>query len=509
MTRRRAYVRLRRSWRARQVRWGKSIRNAGRRAVHLGGSYGSSLLVHGAILGVMTLIVIALPRTDSAPPIVMRATPAAMPQEELAIVASAPDMDGEDLLDTQWEEEDPQFAEVPEGTEVADRTRVDTPNERAEALAIQGPSGAGPLGQRTDKRTLRREGGSAKTEGAVVAALDWLRRHQAPDGRWDADGWSGQCEGERCAGPGHDTPRPQDHDKHDVGVTALAVLAFLGNGHTHRFGVYKDTVQAALRWLRSQQAESGALGRSARRHWMYDHAVATFALAEAYAVTRDVGLRRPAIRAVAFLVRAQNPGAGWRYGVRPGDNDTSITGWAVLAMKAARTAGLDVHPEVWDGAMSWFDTVTDTSGRAGYVQADGRTAFMQERPTQPPTNTAVVVACRLFSGRASVRSLKPSVEILMDRLPQWDPSAEHVNFYYWYYGTLALFQAGGNRWRRWNRAMNAALVPHQRSEGCARGSWNAEGQWSLAGGRVYGTAINALTLEVYYRYLRAEGQTTH
>jgi len=75
------------------------------------------------------------------------------------------------------------------------------------------------------------------------------------------------------------------------------------------------------------------------------------------------------------------------------------------------------------------------------------------------------------------------------------------------YGTLALFQYDGPKgphWTKWNKALLEALVPHQRAkaDGCKDGSWDTErvDRWAYAGGRVYGTAMNVLTLEVYYRY---------
>jgi hypothetical protein len=89
-------------------------------------------------------------------------------------------------------------------------------------------------------------------------------------------------------------------------------------------------------------------------------------------------------------------------------------------------------------------------------------------------------------------------------LPQWKPNK--IDFYYWYYASLALFQydgPDGPYWKKWNEPMKNALVPNQRSkkDGCPDGSWDPETErWGFEGGRVYATAINALTLEVYYRY---------
>ena len=74
--------------------------------------------------------------------------------------------------------------------------------------------------------------------------------------------------------------------------------------------------------------------------------------------------------------------------------------------------------------------------------------------------------------------------------------------YYWYYGTLAMFQMGGTHWRAWNKSMKSALVNHQRGSGDEKGSWDPIGAWGFAGGRVYSTAINVLSLEIYYRYAR-------
>ena len=78
----------------------------------------------------------------------------------------------------------------------------------------------------------------------------------------------------------------------------------------------------------------------------------------------------------------------------------------------------------------------------------------------------------------------------------------HVDFYYWYYATLAMFQMGGDFWRQWNKSMKVALVDHQRTGGDENGSWDPIDAWGFAGGRVYATAINVLSLEIYYRYAR-------
>jgi hypothetical protein len=86
------------------------------------------------------------------------------------------------------------------------------------------------------------------------------------------------------------------------------------------------------------------------------------------------------------------------------------------------------------------------------------------------------------------------------------PSADQINLYYWYYGTLAMYQLQGERWQRWNQALQDTLVRRQVTAGENAGSWEPDCLWAGYGGRVYSTAMAALCLEVYYRYLPLYGE---
>jgi hypothetical protein len=289
------------------------------------------------------------------------------------------------------------------------------------------------------------------------------------------------------------------------------MLAFLGNGQTHRFGQFKVTVNKALQWLKHQQGADGGVGYDpGHAESIYNHAIATMALCESYAVSRDFTLKRYAEQAVKFLIDAQNPGLGWKYGIRSGRNDTSVTGWGVLALKAAKTAGIQVPEGAFEGAKTWFARATDSEGNVGYETPGGGSSFLGPNDGKydlTPCMTAVSVICRIFTGeRRSEDAIRKGAQILGQNMPSWsDPNNfRKVNFYYWYYGTYAMFQVGGDKWKEWNKAMQAALLPHNRQGGCEDGSWDPVDEWCLAGGRVYATAINALTLEIYYRYERAE-----
>jgi hypothetical protein len=351
-----------------------------------------------------------------------------------------------------------------------------------------------------------------------LAALRWLARHQNADGSWSAHGFAEGCRGPACSGAGS--------EKYDTGVTALALLAFLGAGHSHlsrdefpdpvdprriiRFGA---VVRGAVQWLIARQDAEGAIGERGDRH-MYEHAIATLALCEAYGLTATQLLHDPAQRAIDFLVAAQNPGRGWRYQARSGDNDTSVTGWAVMALKSAELSDFAFPRAAYDGALTWLGEATD-AGRSHEVGYTGRGTGKvfdpgsNERFDHHPSMTAVAVMSRIFIQKSRREPALGGVALLVNDLPEWKPN--RVDFYYWYYASLALFQYDGPQgalWKRWNEPMKEALVRNQRTakDGCAGGSWNPEeDRWGHEGGRVYATAINALTLEVYYRYANVFG----
>jgi len=366
-------------------------------------------------------------------------------------------------------------------------------------MGVGGGGMAGVFGYRDGggrKRAVARFGGSPATESAVLAALLWLKRHQESDGHWDADKYA---------------PRKGAYNRFgDVGVTSLALLAFLGAGHTDKSGQFRDNVRRAEAWLVAQQdAKTGEIGPpkkmgapSARG---YNHSIATLALAEAYGMTKNPRLREPAQKAIACVNAWQNPYSGWRYNPKDGDNDPSVTGWMLMAVKSAKIAGLKVDSAAFQGGVKYLDECTTKDGRheakTGYKRKNYRWQSM----------TSVSLFCRLLMGyRRTDELLKKQADWLASDPPDWDKSknANSHSEYYWYYGTLAMFQMGGEHWTDWNKAMKKALLENQ-CQGGPRdgslkdvdGSWDPTSYWAQLGGRVYTTAVGALCLEVYYRYL--------
>lgn len=140
------------------------------------------------------------------------------------------------------------------------------------------------------------------------------------------------------------------------------VLAFVRSGFDGEMQGRRPAEKRALRWLIAQQRDDGCVGERGNKY-MYNHALATLALAEAS--DRPI-VRDAAQRAVDFLVAAQNPGKGWRYSARSGDNDSFVTGWCVLALHAAARAG------------------TGRSGRSGSRRSSTRSGRARGRTAAPP-----------------------------------------------------------------------------------------------------------------------------
>ncbi|HVR85325.1 MAG TPA: prenyltransferase/squalene oxidase repeat-containing protein, partial [Planctomycetota bacterium] len=340
-------------------------------------------------------------------------------------------------------------------------------------------------------------GGSDVTESAVIAALRWLARHQGPEGGWGAEAFQGQCIGGRCAGIGE-----RDYD---TGVTGLALLAFLGAGYSQMTKDVKidpafpdkpldfgQVVKKGLQYLLAHQDPEGCIGDRGMKY-MYNHCVAALALSEAYGLTGSAPLKEPAQKAVDFVIAAQNPGKGWRYSAKCMDNDTSVSGWAIMVLKSAETSDLAFPASAYDGAISWLNESTDAAGgypRTGYNAKGTGKVYVPGKNEQfdhHESMSAVSVMSRIFMLKKKTNEMN-AVTLLVSDLPEWKPSK--IDFYYWYYASMALYQydgPDGSMWRKWNEPMKNALVPSQYTgkDGCRNGSWDSDkDRWGAEGGRV-------------------------
>lgn len=335
------------------------------------------------------------------------------------------------------------------------------------------------------EKALREGGGSLESEAAVVRGLAWLKRNQTADGSWRLDGNF------------KDKGSPDDTGRN--GATALGLLPFLGAGKTHKPAKnydYDKVVAKGLHFLiRNQDRNTGYL-RGA-----YAHALATIVLTEAYGLTQDPKVRKPAQMAVNYIIKAQHQAGGWRYS--PGQaGDLSVTGWQVMALVTAQMAGFDVPKDTLKKAQQFLDSCCDDANQGyGYLG-----------PGSTPTMSAVGLLCRQYLqawGPQNLHLIK-GIDNNINRYPpgfmfktKTGLARMMKNTYFYYHATQVMHHVGGKRWKTWNEKMRDQLVNTQdKTDGPNGGSWSSEGDaHGPAGGRLMNTSLSLLTLEVYYRHV--------
>lgn len=337
-------------------------------------------------------------------------------------------------------------------------------------------------------------GGSAEADKAVEKGLAWLATLQRKDGTWDF----GAPKTKLAAA---DTTTP----------TAMAVLAYLGAGHTPKTtGPHKKAVDLGLKALAARVNRANGKLAVAHTAYMYSHGITALALCEGYAVTSDATLKVAAQLAVNLIVTGQGADGSWGY--QPGTNgDTSIGGWQLQALFAAKQAKLTVPPATTKKAVEFLDKVASGEGKSVY-------AYRADSPGAPGSAlTAIGLWSRYhFDGwTADTPGMKAGVAGLTvaNRRPRSRAGAKAgdvlPDVYHFYYATQVLHRIGGDAWTDWNEGKAGAdgarpgglrdwLVGTQ----AADGSWAADrGQIGDHCGPLGTTALALLMLETPYRYV--------
>jgi len=376
------------------------------------------------------------------------------------------------------------------------------------------PGGLAGRSGGTRDMMLKEGGGNERSEAAVAKGLRWLALHQAEDGHWGLHDFNkyGRDKplpnGNRL--PNGSNVDPQCSRKNDIAGTAFGLLPFLGAGITQEPPKkatkedYTKGVKLALAYLTGKQGKDGYYGGD-----MYAHCIATIAMCEAHGMTSAPDLKVSAQKAVDYILNAQHEAGGWRYGPKsPGD--TSVTGWALMALKSAQMAGLKLPSENLKAVESYLNSCQKEKGQYGYMPGSGPT----------PTMTAAAMLCRLYLGTGpSNTALQQGADFLLQPGDAGNPAPYYPgktkNMYYEYYATQVMHHMGGDYWDRWN------LGPDKKGPGGIRdsliakqefdvkdekrryyeGSWAKDGDFQNDGGRVMATSLSLLCLEVYYRHL--------
>ncbi|MEO8614174.1 MAG: hypothetical protein ABI600_03455 [Luteolibacter sp.] len=344
-------------------------------------------------------------------------------------------------------------------------------------------------------KMVQEAGGTPAVEAAVKKSLQWLKECQNPDGSWG--------------------------NKNQVAMTGLTLLCYLGHCEGTQSLEYGENVTKGMTYLINVGLKNnGSLSNNTTANsWPYEHAIATYALAETLTFSRALPFQVPELettveKAIKVITDGQTKEGGWDYKYADsGRNDLSVVGWQMQALKAAKASNvkIDNYNNVIRKAMDW---IGDKKGGA-YV-GDGRFAYTGKNAR--PGMTAVAALCLQQHGKGNSASVKESVKLIMDGLEMRDgrskPKDEfssdyamqymgsNFNIYASYYAVQVMRNAGGKHWDAMNDAIIAEILPAQNPDGSFKPEVGGKGgESSSAGGPIYLQALNTLMLEVYYRFL--------
>ena len=314
---------------------------------------------------------------------------------------------------------------------------------------------------------------SEASDRAIRRALDYLKSTQQADGSWESAGF-GKA----------------------TSITSLSVMAFLSAGHVPgEPGPYREAVEKGIKYIITNQKPNGMLTTNTSHGPMYCHGISTLMLAEVVGMSADPGIaeesRVALAKAIDLILKAQDlakspsQAGGWRYQPTSRDSDLSVSGWQVMALRAAKSAGCVVPSGQIDKALDYVKKCAVRDGGGFAYQPGGG-------PNNPRTGTGIL-SLEICGDHATPEAIA-GAEYLIKHLPRW--SSEDF-FYESYYCSQATFQAGDKYFLTYYPKLVAILLEHQEKDG----SWLSGDAHDRSGGKNYCTAMAVLSLAVEYRYL--------
>jgi squalene cyclase len=298
------------------------------------------------------------------------------------------------------------------------------------------------------------EGGDvspSQVDKMYVKGLNYLSKNQIPEGAWSEMPYGSE-----------------------PAVVGLAVVAMLAHGDDANSGPYAQAIKRGLEYiLKQMNKDTGYIGRS-----MYNHGFSTLAIAEAYGQVTDNRLGPALEKAVKLIVSSQNrnPFGAWRYSPESVDADTTVTGAQMVALFAARNAGIAVPEEAIQKGLKFILKCQTPEGGFGYTSAAS------------PNGARSAIGCLILALAKEKKSVPfQNAFNFLQRAPA-DVSYQQ---YYLYYAAQAFFHASPSAWNEWNRRNVKSLA----------GSQNDDGSWDGQFGATFSTAASLLSLALNYRYL--------
>lgn len=272
----------------------------------------------------------------------------------------------------------------------------------------------------------------------------------------------------------------------NVAITSLAALAYMADGNLPGRGPYGEEVAEALEFVLRHSTESGLLAADTSHGPMYGHGFGTLFLAEIYGMAPDDHRVRDAlVRAIELIIGSQNHEGGWRYNPVPYDADVSVTICQVMALRAARNAGIKVPKETIDRAVEYVRNCQNPDGGFKYMLQTGPSAWPR---------TAAGVATLFYAGIYEDDSIDRGLAYLFRTAMPGPGRMSGMPHYYYghYYAVQSTYLAGGEQWERWWPAIRDELIGRQ----TANGSWVDHNA-----GSAYATSMALIILQMPKRYL--------
>lgn len=304
-----------------------------------------------------------------------------------------------------------------------------------------------------------------KAEGSIERGLSWLASRQHDDGSFG----SGEYRG-------------------NVAVTALCGMAFMSGGSTPGRGPYGEQVSRCVDYLLANTQQSGFIRDpgSASHGPMYGHGFATLFLAECYGMSKRPELREKLSKAVKLIVNTQNQQGGWRYNPQRADADISVTVCQVMALRAARNAGLSVPDKSIESCIKYVKDSQNEDGGFMYMPQGGPSAFARSA-----AGVVALYSAGVYKGPEITKGIKYLMRSRPEKGVVRRPGAIPYYYYGHYYAVQAMWQVGGKHWSRWYPAIRDELIQRQQKDG----------SWPSSICLEYSTAMACIVLQVPENYL--------
>lgn len=324
---------------------------------------------------------------------------------------------------------------------------------------------------------LANNGGNEQCEEAVVKALRWIKSTQKPNGSWGST--------------------------YPVAYTGFSILAYLGHCETPDSEEFGDSVLNGILYLIDKgMKDNGLLRTSDKGHgWVYEHGIATYALAEAYTFCSKLGINIPNLDVVTkqagdAIAGGQARSGGWVYSfdVSSNDGDNSVGFWQIQALKACKHTGLwneKYFDKVIDNALDYIEDVQGSNGAIGY----------RKNASKSPGLTGGGVLAFQMWGKSSHSVVRNGIKYI-EKNTKFDWADQSSNLYYHYYNAQAMINRSGGAWEDYNDLFRDKLLAAQSDNG----SWSRKQRIHHGSKDTHmATCLATFMLEVYYRFLPATG----